>query len=213
MELIIRLYLLPYDEKNPIVCFDERPCFLIGDTVQGLEMKAGQVEKEDYAYTKHGCCSVLAMIEPKTGKRLAHVRRSRRKVEFAKFMMNLTKLYPDVQVITVVLDNLNTHCKSAFYEVYDAQTAAWLADRFNFVYTPKKASWLNMIEMEFSALARMCLNRRIPSMDLLAKEVFAFFKQRNDKGITMDWKFSRADARKKLNKHYNKVNPVNQKYE
>lgn len=212
MELILRIYLLPYNELKPVVCFDERPCFLIGDVVKGLDMKPGQVKKEQYSYSKHGSCSVLAMIEPKTGKRLAHVRRKRRKIEFAKFMKNLAELYPNAEKITVVLDNLNTHNKSAFYEVYDAKTAAWLADKFEFVFTPKKASWLNMIEIEFSALSRQCLNRRIPSMNQLAKEVFAYFKERNDKGIKIEWQFSRQKARKKLNRHYSKVNSSNIKY-
>lgn len=212
MELILRYYLLPYDERKPVVCFDERPCFLIGDTVKGLDMKPGQVKKEQYSYTKNGSCSLLAMIEPKTGKRLVHVRWKRRKIEFAKFMKNLAELYPNAEKIIVILDNLNTHCKSAFYEVYDAEFAAWLSDRFEFVFTPKKASWLNMIEIEFSALSRQCLNRRIPSINQLTKEVFAYFKERNDKGIKIEWQFSRQKARTTLNRHYSKVNSVNQKY-
>ena len=212
MELILRIYLLPYNAAKPVVCFDERPCFLIGDVVKGLEMKSGQVKKEQYSYTKHGACSVLAAIEPKTGKRLAHVRKRRRKFEFAKFMKNLAELYPDAEKITVVMDNLNTHSKSAFYEVFDAEYAAWLSDRFEFVFTPKKASWLNMIEIEFSALSRQCLNRRIPSMGQLAKEVFVYFKERNDKAIKIEWQFSRQKARVVLNKHYVKVNSLNKKY-
>lgn len=212
MELILKIYLLPYNSAKPVVCFDERPCFLIGNVVEGIAMKPGQVEKEQYSYTKHGSCSVLAMIEPKTGKRLVHVRRKRRKIEFAKFMKNLAELYPDAVKIMVVLDNLNTHSKSAFYEVFDAEYAAWLADRFEFVFTPKKASWLNMIEIEFSVLSRQCLNRRIPSINELAKEVFTFFKERNDKGVIINWQFSRLKARITLNRHYSKVNPVNKKY-
>ena len=212
MELILRLYLLPYNPKNPVVCFDERPCFLIGDTVQGLDMKSGSPKKEQYSYTKHGSCSVLAMIEPKRGKRLAHVRRYRRKKEFAKFMKNLAELYPEADEITVVLDNLNTHYKSAFYEEFDAETAAALSDKFVFVFTPKKASWLNIIEIEFSALSRQCLNRRIPSINTLREEVFAYFKERNDKEIKIEWQFSRQKARVVLNKHYSKVNSDNQKY-
>ena len=175
-------------------------------------MKSGKVAKEQYCYTKHGCCSVLAAIEPKTGKRLAHVRRQRRKTEFARFMKNLAELYPDAEKIIVILDNLNTHCKSAFYEEFDAAFAGALSDRFEFVFTPKKASWLNMIEIEFSALSRQCLNRRIPSMNQLSKEVFAYFKKRNDEGIKINWQFSRQKARVVLNSHYTKVNGENIKY-
>lgn len=209
MEIILRLYLLPYDELRPVVCFDERPCFLIGDTIKGLDMKPGQVAKENYAYTKHGSCSLLAMIEPLTGKRFVQIRRKRRKREFAKFMQRLASLYPNADKIVVVLDNLNTHDFSAFYQIFDAQTAAELVDRFEFVYTPKCASWLNMIEIEFSALSRQCLNRRIASISELSNEVIAYFKERSLKGIKINWQFSRQKARRKLNRRYIQVNSAN----
>jgi len=212
MEVILRLYLLPYNPLKPIVCYDERPCFLIGDTIEGLEMKAGQVAKENYAYTKHGSCSVLAMIEPLTGKRYVHIRRRRRKKELAKYMQKLATLYPDAETIIVVLDNLNTHNISSFYETFDAQEAARLTDIFEFVYTPKSASWLNMIEIEFSALSRQCLNRRISSIGELSNEVIAYFKERSEKGIKINWEFSRKTARLKLNRRYSKVNSDNQKF-
>jgi len=212
MEIILRLYLLPYNPLKPLVCFDERPCFLIGHEAKGLDMSPGQVAKESYKYTKHGSCSVLAAIEPKTGKRLAHIRRKRTKKEFAKFMKNLALIYPEAEIIIVVLDNLNTHDFSAFYENFDAEEADWLASRFQFVYTPKNASWLNMIEIEFSALSRQCLNRRIPTMRELGKEVLTYFKERSDEGIKINWQFSCELARKKLNRHYSKVNSVNKKY-
>jgi hypothetical protein len=120
MELILRIYVLPYNEFRPVICFDERPCFLIGNTVEGLAMKSGSPAKENYAYSKHGSCCVLAAIEPKTGKRLAHVRPRRGKKEFAKFMINLAKCYPNASKIVVVLDNLNTHNASAFYQILPA---------------------------------------------------------------------------------------------
>ncbi len=212
MEIILRLYLLPYDPLKPIVCYDERPCFLIGDSVEGLAMKSGQVAKEHYAYTKHGSCCVLAMVEPLTGKRYVNVRRKRRKKEFALYMQKLAELYPQAEVITVVLDNLNTHNFSAFYETFDAKQAARLMDRFNFVYTPKSASWLNMIEIEFSALSRQCLNRRIASIGELSNEVIAYFKERSEKGVKIVWEFSRETARQKLNRRYAQVNIQNRKF-
>lgn len=212
MEIILRLYLLPYNPLRPVVCYDERPCFLIGDTVEGLEMKPGQVAKENYAYTKHGSCSVLAMIEPLTGKRYVHIRRRRRKKEFALYMQKLAALYPDAEVIIVVLDNLNTHYPSSFYETFDAKEAARLTDRFKFVYTPKSGSWLNMIEIEFSALSRQCLNRRISSIGELSNEVIAYFKERSEKGIKINWQFSRETARQKLNRRYSQVNEQNKKF-
>ncbi len=212
MEIILRLYLLPYDALRPIICYDERPCFLIGDTVEGLAMKPGKVAKQNYAYTKHGSCCILAMIEPLTGKRYVHIRRKRRKKEFALYMQKLAALYPDAIVITVILDNLNTHDVSAFYETFDAQQAARLADRFHFVHTPKGASWLNMIEIEFSALSRQCLNRRISSIGALSKEVIAYFKERTEKGIKIVWEFSRETARQKLNRRYSQVNIQNEQF-
>ena len=212
MELILRLYLLPYNPLKPVVCFDERPCFLIGNIVEGLAMKSGQVAKEHYAYSKHGSCSLLAMIEPKTGKRFVQIRRKRRKKEFANFMKKLAELYPNAEKIIVVLDNLNTHNYSSFYEKFDAQQAADLMDRFEFVYTPKSASWLNMIEIEFSALSRQCLNRRISSISILSKEVIAYFKERSAKAVKINWQFSRETARQKLNRRYSEVNSDNIKF-
>lgn len=212
MEIILRLYLLPYNPKKPVVCYDERPCFLIGDTIEGLEMKPGQVAKENYAYTKHGSCSILAMIEPLTGKRYARIRRKRRKKEFALYMQKLETLYPEAEVITVVLDNLNTHNFSSFYETFDAEEAARLTDRFEFIYTPKSGSWLNMIEIEFSALSRQCLNRRIASIGELSNEVIAYFKERSEKGIKINWQFSCETARQKLNRRYSQVNKLNLKF-
>ncbi len=195
-----------------MVCFDERPCFLIGDTIEPIPMKSSKPAKENYAYSKHGSCSILAAIEPKTGKRLAHVKEQRTKKEFALFMFALAKSYPEAVKIKVVLDNLNTHGYSAFYEEFDAETAARLTDKIDFIFTPKSASWLNMIEIEFSALSRQCLNRRIPCMEKLESEVLHFFKERTRKGVKINWQFTQQDARIKLNRRYSEVNPVNEKY-
>ena len=218
LEIIIRIYLLPYNELRPVVCFDERPCFLIGDTVMGLDMKQGSPAKENYAYTKHGSCCVLATIEPITAKRLAHIRRHRGKKEFTLFMKNLATIYPKAEKIVLILDNLNTHNFSGFYENLSAEEAAELAQRFEFICTSKCASWMNraafrMIEIEFSALSRQCLNRRIPSINQLSKEVLTYFKERSDLKIKINWQFSCQMAREKLNSHYAKVNSENIKYQ
>lgn len=212
MELILWYYLLPYDPKQPVICFDERPCFLIGDRVEPLPMEPGKVAKEHYGYEKYGCCSVLAAIEPKTGKRVVQVRQKRRKIEFALFIEYLDEQYPEEERIHLVLDNLNTHSQAALYEQFDAEKAARLARKFNFIFTPVNASWLNMIEIEFSALSRLCLNRRIPCMLKLEKEVLAFFKDRTEKMITINWQFTPKKARETLNRRYARVNPVNTKY-
>jgi hypothetical protein len=212
MERILWLYRLPYDPHYPVVCFDERPCFLIGDTVEPIALQQGQVRKEHYAYEKLGSCALLAAIEPLTGRRLAQVHPRRTKREFTHFCQALAAAYPQAKQIRLVLDNLNTHNTSAFYESLPADEAFALAQRFDFYYTPKAASWLNMIEIEFSALARQCLHRRIPTQQQLASEVLALVKERNDKQILINWQFSIQSARSKLNSHYQRVHPENQKY-
>ncbi len=212
MERILWLYALPYDPLFPVVCFDERPCFLIGDAVEPLPMKIGQVRKEHYAYEKNGSCSLLAAIEPLTGNRLAQVHKQRRKIEFNQFFQALAAAYPEAEKIRVVLDNLNTHDISAFYENLPADEAFALAQRFEFYFTPKSASWLNMIEIEFSALARLCLNRRIPTIEKLESEVMAIITDRRQKQIKIKWQFSIENCREKLNTRYSIVNDVNSKF-
>jgi hypothetical protein len=145
MEQILALYGLPYDEHYPVICFDERPCYLIGETVAGLEMTAGRAKREHYAYEKNGSCALLMAIEPKTATRLALVFDQRTKQEYALFMKELAECYPKALKIRVVQDNLNTHSLSSFYEAFSAEEAFSLSQRFEFYYTPKSASWLNMI--------------------------------------------------------------------
>lgn len=213
MEQILSLYALPHDELYPVICFDERPCFLIGDHVAGLEMKAGQPRREHYAYEKHGSCALLMAIEPQTGKREAQVFDRRTKQEYALFMKELAARYPEAQQIRVVQDNLNTHSKSSFYETFSAEEAFALSQRFEFHYTPKSASSLNMIEIEFSALSKQCLNRRIATKEELTKEVLSLVKEREEKAIKIEWQFSIESARGKLNRHYREVNAENAQYQ
>jgi len=213
MEQILHLYGLPYDAAFPLVCFDERPCFLIGETVAGLAMKAGMVARQHYAYEKNGSCALLMAIEPKTGKRLAQVHAQRTKREYAHFMKALAGRYPEAKKIRIIQDNLNTHSTSAFYEAFSAEEAFALSQRFEFYYTPKSASWLNMIEIEFSALSKQCLNRRIATQERLTQEVLAIVKEREEKAIKIDWQFSIKSARSKLNRHYQQVNSDNAKYQ
>ena len=212
MEQILWLYALPYNPLHPVVCFDERPCFLIGDVIEPIAMQSGLVRKEHYAYEKNGSCSLFAAIEPLTGNRLAQVHPQRTKKEFTLFCHALAAAYPNAKKIRVVLDNLNTHDTSAFYENLSADEALALAQRFDFFFTPKSASWLNMIEIEFSALARQCLNRRIPTIEKLESEVMAIIADRNRKRIKINWQFSIDTCRKKLNARYLVVNDANSKF-
>jgi len=211
-EKILHLYALAYDERYPVVCFDERPCFLMGEVVEGLAMKAGQAARQHYAYEKNGSCALLMAIEPKTGRRLALVSERRTKLDYAHFMKQLAARYPNAKKIRVVEDNLNTHSTSAFYEAFSAEEAIALRQRFEFYYTPKRARWLNMIGIEFSALSKQCLNRRIATKKQLDKEVTAIVKEREEKGIRIDRQFSIESARSKLNRHYQQVNAENAQY-
>jgi hypothetical protein len=213
MESLLWLYQLPFDSRFPVVCFDERPCFLIGDAVDALAMQSGKVRREHYAYEKVGSCALLAAIEPLTGKRLAKVFDQRRKREYALFLREVSEAFPEAEKIRLVQDNLNTHSASAFYETFPADEAFALAQRFEFYYTPKSASWLNMIEIEFSALAKQCLHRRIATKAELEREVLAIVKEREEKAIKIDWQFSLESARTKLNKHYEQVLAENLKPE
>lgn len=207
------LYAQPYDPAYPVVCFDERPCFLIGDTLLPRPMRKGEIAKEHYEYEKLGSCVLLAAIEPLTGRRVGHVEQRRTKREFTRFCQQLAATYSDASKIRLVVDNLNTHNASSFYEHLRAEEAFALTQRFEFHYTPKGASWLNMIECEFSVISRQCLNRRIATIERLRSEVLALLEERSAKAITIHWQFSIQAARSKFNRHYTRVNQANQKQE
>src|SRR5436190_16917290 len=202
MEELLALYAEPHDREMPVICFDERPCFLIGETVAPLPMTTGKMAKEHYAYEKNGSCTLLAANEPLTGERLALVRTQRTKKEYAEFCQALVAAWLEAKKIRLVQDNLNTHNASSFYENLPADEAFALAQKIEFHYTPKSASWLNMIEIEFSVLARQCLNRRLATIELLQEEVLALVKERSAKKIKIHWQFSIETARTKLNRHY-----------
>jgi hypothetical protein len=212
LEQLLALYALPYDQAYPVLCFDERPCFLIGDTLLPRPMRKGEIAKQHYEYEKLGSCALLAAIEPLTGQRFGQVHQRRTKREFTLFCQALAAAYPDATKIRLVLDNLNTHNVSSFYEQLSAEEAFALAQRFELIYTPKGASWLNMIECEFSVISRQCLDRRIATIERLSSEVLALLKERSAKAIKIHWQFSIQAARSKFNRHYTRINPANQKY-
>lgn len=212
MELILQLYALPYDPQYPVVCFDERPCQLLASVTPDDPMKPGKCRRQDSEYKRCGTCCVLASIEPLTGRRIVHVKPRRRNQEFALFMQDLAGAYPQAKRIKVVLDNLSTHSYAALYQHLPAEQAFRLMNKLEFIYTPKKASLLNMIEIEFSALSRMCLNRRIATIDELKKAVVTFMEKRTRKGIKISWQFTVAKAREKMSSAYEKVFEGNNKY-
>jgi transposase len=144
-------------------------------------------------------------VEPLAGYRIVKVTKRKTKKDYAEFMKQLAAHYPDAEKIILVQDNLNTHNPSSFYEVWDAPEAFALSQRFEMVYTPKKASWLNMAEIELSALSKQCLNRRIDQRTILAKETMTWTKKRNRLGTKITWQFTKNSAREKLTRHYKAI--------
>lgn len=204
MEAVLKLYALPFNPKRPVICFDERPCFLIGDVVVPLPMQAGKPKRQDYHYSKHGSCSLLMAFEPLTGRRWAKVYKQRTAKEYTAFMQHLSAQFPEAEQLELVQDNLNTHQGGSFYAHLPPEDAFALAERFAMHFTPKGASWLNMIEIEFSVLAKQCLDRRISDQALLAQEVLAWVADRNAKRVSVTWQFSIDTARATLARHYHK---------
>lgn len=202
LEHLLALYAQPYNPQRPLVCFDERPCFLIGDVVLPLPMTPGKPKREDFHYSKHGSCALLMAFEPHTGRRWAQVYPRRTAREYTAFMQYLNAQFPEAEQIDLVQDNLNTHQGGSFYAHLSPENAFALAERFDMHFTPKGASWLNMIEIEFSVLSKQCLDRRIPDQPQLEREILAWVEARNARRATVTWQFSIATARDKLQRHY-----------
>ncbi len=202
MEDILDLYERPYDPKRPLICFDERPCQLIGDVLVPLPMKPGKPKREGYQYKRNGVCTVFIAFEPLTGWRFVQVRKRRTKKDYAEFMQAIAQHFAQAEKIVVVQDNLNTHNPSSFYVAFSPEEAFALAGRFEMHYTPTKASWLNMVEIELSILSKQCLDRRIADIETLAREVLTWVELRNAKRATIDWQFTQNKARDKFQKFY-----------
>ena len=202
MEDVLDLYEQPYDPKRPIICFDERPCQLIGDAIIPIPMKPGSPKKEHYEYIRNGTCCIFLAFEPLAGKRLVCVKDHRTMVDYANFMKLLALNYPDAESIVLVQDNLNTHTAGSFYDALPPDEAFQLARRFEYHYTPKKGSWLNMAEIELSALSKQCLDRRIGNIKTMADEVNSWQQERNEIKASVKWRFNKDNARIKLQRRY-----------
>lgn len=205
MENVLDIYKKEYDPKNPVVCVDERPCQLIDNVLTPIAAEPGKCRREHHEYVRKGTCSLFIAFCPGSGQRYIEVRKKRTRKDYAQFMYNLSLIYSNAESINVVQDNLNTHSYGSFYVTFDPEKACSLSNLYRFHYTPKKASWLNMAEIELSALSRQCLNRRIADIDTLEKEASIWAKNRNQKCITVNWSFSKEDARVKLSKLYDLV--------
>lgn len=205
MEDIVSLYHLPYDEQRPVICLDELPFQMLGEKVAPIAMKPGAIQKFDYEYERKGVASVFVAFEPLTGKRLVRVYERRTKADYCRFAQEIINEWSLAEVIALVQDNLNTHNASSFYENLPPEQAYCLMKRFEFHFTPKKGSWLNMAELELSALSRQCLARRIPDIETLSRELGSVVKERNDLETRVKWQFTIENAREKLNRHYENV--------
>ncbi len=206
MEDILALYTQPEDPQRPLVCMDEVPKQLISDVRKPIPAQDEQPKRFDYEYKRHGVANIFMFFEPFAGRRHVKVTNTRTRLDWAHAMRELSdKIHPDAEKIIVVLDNLNTHTPAAFYLAFKPDEARRLANRFEFHFTPKHGSWLNIAEIELSVLSRQCINRRIPDDKTLQKEVHAWVEDRNSKVVKVDWRFSTADARIKLKRLYPKI--------
>ena len=203
MEDVLELYEEPYDPKGPTVCFDELPYQMVAEKRTPLPAKPGRPPRYDYEYERKGTPNIFAFFEPKRGWRHLDVTDRRTAVDFASAMRRLVdEHYPEAEKVRVVLDNLNTHTGAALYQAFEPEEARRILRRSEFRYTPKHASWLNMVEIGLSVLSRQCLERRIPDAERLAREIGAWEQERNEGGATVDWRFTASDAREKLARLY-----------
>lgn len=206
----MRVYEQQPKQELARICFDERPCQLLDEVLAPLPLQAGKPIRQDYEYERKGTACVLLAYDLDSGQRYLQVRQRRTKKDYAEFMDWLINThYSHKEHLQVVQDNLNTHNVSSFYEHLPAHKAGAIADKMRFHYTPKHGSWLNMAEIEFSALAKQCLDRRIKDINTLEREVLAWSKQRNKAGIKIHWSFTVNTARITLASKYEKVNPDN----
>ncbi len=194
---------MEYDPERPLLCFDESSKQQIQEVMDSLPMEPGKPLRYDSEYKRNGVSNLFMIFEPLGGKRHVQVTEQRTKKEWAECMkMIVDELYPDAKKITIVMDNLNTHTPASLYGRFSPEEARRITEKLDIQYTPKHGSWLNMAEIEFSALSRQCLNRRIGSMGELVEEVRAWEKIRNGAKVKCDWQFRTENARVKLKKLY-----------
>lgn len=208
MEDVLELYQRPAQPGVARLCLDERPCQLLDQVLAPLPLKAGKPLRQDYEYKRMGTCAVFMVYDVDSGIRYGKVSERRTKADYAAFVDQVLKqLYPRTQKIELVQDNLNTHRYGSFYEHLPLERASQLRKLINFHYTPRHGSWLNMVEIEFSALARQCLNRRIATIQELEQQLLPWIEERNEKQVKIHWSFTVKEAREKMTSQYAKVIP------
>jgi DDE superfamily endonuclease len=203
MEDVLEVYHRPYDPKRPVICLDEASKQLIGETRRPLPPEPGQPERFDYEYVRNGTANLFMVTEPLGGWRHVAVTERRTAVDFAQLLQWLADdLLADAKKIVLVMDNLNTHKMASLYQAFAPAEARRLAERFEVHHTPKHGSWLNIAEIELSALSGQCLARRIEDRETLEQEVAAWQIDRDEHCVTVDWQFTAKDARIRLRRLY-----------
>jgi len=202
MEMVLDVYKRPFDPKFPVVCMDESPKQLIAETKIPITTSPGHVARHDYEYRRCGVCNIFMACEPLAGKRIVKITERKTKRDWAHFLEDIAGLYHGAEKITLIMDNLNTHTPGALYETFNPDKAKSLWDRFEFIFTPKHGSWLNMAEIELNVLLGQCLNRRIDNIDKVISESAAWQNHRNNKDAKVNWQFTTDDARIKLSRLY-----------
>jgi hypothetical protein len=206
MEDILEVYAMPYDKEIPLICMDEQPVQLLDNKLQPIPMTCGKVSKEDYEYVRKGSCSIFMFTEPLAGWRHVHATERRTKIDWALQIKELLEVhYPHAKLIRLVMDNLNTHSISSLYEAFEPEKALEMAKRLEIHHTPKHGSWLNIAEIELSAMTLQCLGRRIPTIAILQENISVWETLRNASAKTIDWHFTTTNARDKLKYLYPKI--------
>jgi hypothetical protein len=203
MEEVLEVYTQPHDPQRPLVCLDETSKQLVLETRTPLPMKEGYPQRVDYEYERGGTANLFMLFAPLEGFRHTEVTERRTAIDYARVLKDLSDIhFPRAKKIVLVQDNLSTHTKASLYEAFPPAQARRLAERFEWHYTPKHGSWLNMAESELGVLASQCLSRRIPDKETLSREVAAWQARRNQSQTKADWRFTTADARIKLKRLY-----------
>ena len=205
MEDVLDVYARPHDAAVPVVCMDEKPCQLLAHARDPIPAAPGRDRKEDSGYVRHGTCSIFCWVEPLAGRRRVIARRQRTRIDWAHEVEHLLSLdYPDAQRVVLVMDNLNTHTTGSLYEAFEPAKARALAQRLEIHHTPKHGSWLNIAEIELSALTRQCPDRRIEDLGVLNTELAAWQNTVNADQRQVQWHFTTEDARTRLRHLYPK---------
>ncbi len=203
MEDVLEVYHRPYDERRPVVCVDEVPVQLVGESRRPLPARPGRPARYDYEYVRNGTANLFLAFEPLIGWRAVQATERRTAKDFAAVLRWLVEdLHPDARKVVLVTDNLNTHTPGCLYEAFDPARARAIAAKLEWHYTPKHGSWLNMAEIELAALAKQCLGRRIGALPQLARQVAAWEGERNERAVEARWQFTTAKARIKLRRLY-----------